>query len=380
MITRGVWRLVAICLAAGFILAAATPAVAAKPARKVKESLAPPTLIAVIGDVEVPSALPILRLELEDLKKRDLRDVDQLVLDRKSYEQAVSKKEVGRVINSFGTHHPVTILGSSPSELGVDGHGIDVPSGSTAFVATTVILSSGTRLESISVWDEVNTSGAIEEAHSWWMETRARYPKDFRAAVEIYNSAEWALKYSTSYTYTTSPYGVLKYRADFYKSLTEISTTTDAWLVFFDTVTDPGRSVWGNGWRTSQTWMTSDVDYYRADHTLVQWRPIQQYYGEWISYSTGIGSALMTNAYYSGWNAAVTDASSSADRFFQIRHDMVYDSNTANLAWTSEPSMLVQVNQGTCVKVPFETRANWYEYPTGTPQQTWITSWRQVCP
>lgn len=380
MNTRWVWRAAAICLATGLLFSTLAPAVAAKSARRVHDTVTVPTLIAVIGDVEIPSDHSILRLTLEDLKKRDLRDVDQLVLDRESYELAVADTQAGRIINSFGTHHPVTILGASPSELGVDGHGIDVPSGSAGFVATTVILSSGTLLESISVWDEESTAEAIEAAHSWWMETRTRYPSDFRAAVEIYNSAEWTLKYSTSYTYTTSPYGVLKYRADFYKSLTEISSTTDSWLVFFDTVTDPGRSVWGNGWRTSQTWITSDVDYYRADHALDQWRPVQQYYGEWISYSTGIGTALMTNAYYSGWNAAVTDTSSSADRFFQIRHDMVYDSNTANLAWTSEPSMLVQVNQGTCIKVPFETRANWYEYSAGTPQQTWITSWRQVCP
>lgn len=335
-----------------------------------------------LGNVPAPASVKAERLTPAQLKDTGGSGIGHLVLDRETYDQAKGDSALGRAIAAFATQRPVTVLGAQASDLGVV-RGADVPIQPAAYHATTVVKIGGVTFEATHAWDSDPGERAILEARAWWSKLKADYAAGLYTAAESYSGYDWSLKYSTSYKYTLHPYGALGYRADFYRSVGDTSSSYDYWAVVFDQTTDPGVNIWGTAWHNGYGHVTGKIDTYRADHILTDWAPGTRTDVTHIDWWMGIpdshgGPDTMSNSYYAG--AAVDSYQNSNSGQYSTSHRFDDFGAFSAKGYTSEPGMVVRINQGTCIKVPYKNTAEWLSYATWTYTSTWIDSWREVCP
>lgn len=322
-------------------------------------------------------------LTAAEISRGAAEGLEVLLIDRETHEKAKKDRELGTAINAFAKHRPVTVLGATPADLGI-AHGNDRASGRTGYTATAVVQDGEVRFDATFVWDEdPGDEEVAKTARGWWTKEKERdRSAPVTVAAESYSGYDWSLRYSTSYSYSSYPYGVIGYRADFYKSIGEWSGSHDYWTVVFDQTTDPGVNVWGSEYRNGLAHLRSDVRFYRFSNQITDWGPGQHTGHAWINWAMGFpdwdgGYDYVTNSYYSGYAVNVEQYSSST--YFSTTHRFETSGWASGTSYTSEPGMIVRVPQGMCLKIPFRNEAEWLSYSTWTYSRTWIESWREVC-
>ena len=217
---------------------------------------------------------------------------------------------------------------------------------------------------------------------------RAGQPMTASAA----DNSNWQSWGSTSYSYTWSPYGRIAFGARFYYALNDGSTSFDWWNVDMTQTTVPGTNLWGNGWRTSVGWVVGDQKAYIASNQLSDWGPRSidatgrvVSLGFEVGMRAGVDSAPFTSTQSYGYmveDMLVSQASSASTEYLFVRHEFGYGSGPANGFWSNKPAWTVRVNEGACLKIPFQNKAEWREYTYSGYDNyytTWINSWREIC-
>jgi hypothetical protein len=318
------------------------------------------------------------------LRHADLSATDLLVVDRGTFDAARADPAFGAKLNGFASHRPLTVVGASLSDLGLKGN--DTASAPAAVVATSVLRVGGVTFSHEAAWSAQPTAADIvADGTAWYGVLQTKFS---HYVSQAYVPGGWTLKYSTSYSYTSAPYGTVGYEADWYRQTSESDPSYDYWVVVFQTTSNPGANLWGNSWNTYATWVYSNVNYYSYDPYLYSAQPGSTCCTDYATYSIGIPSSVSGGpSYIQNWyyiNSVVTAYQESTQQqynsYFQVEHDMAHGSWAAYSSFTSQPAAEFRVSQGNCLQIPYTNQAEWQDYSTGNTQQSWINSWRQVCP
>ncbi|HVL49325.1 MAG TPA: hypothetical protein VM889_12260 [Candidatus Thermoplasmatota archaeon] len=282
-------------------------------------------------------------------------------------------------------------LGVSPSgDVPMDAEGRPLPAHAGKAYA---VLASGTIATYTHAYatPQIRAAKFASDAVAWF-EGHALAERTTTGTAQAH-AAHWTLKQTASFCYELEPYGKLCYSARFYQNNADGSSTYDWWNVDMETLTNPGYNLYWTEWRTSTTWMTSDVNYYNpGSHLLVDWGPANAYASGGSTLSVAVGprsgthGAVLTDllswSYYIE-SMGVAQASNTQYSDVYVRHDFDYGGGPTTYQMSTYPGFTVRTTQGQCLYIPFTNKAEWREYTWNGQDNfynTWINSWRQICP
>lgn len=372
------------------------------------EAVPPDVEVGVAADdaklEKVTSGARAQRLTEAGLTRGALKGLDVLVLDAAVLESAWASKAKRDLLHDFLADHRAIVVEGGQDKFDRFTNvkfprGTDQPETEDGRSLPVAAVAHGAYRTETGEWAfatfEYGTVAdyrdfVAEDASRWIRDLpdfQHRAGKDLRArAADDSNWQSWG---SVSYSYTWNPYGKIAYSARIYYAFTDGSDAWDWWNVEMTQTSSPGTYLWGNDWRTSMGWVTGDMVKYVASNQLSDYGPgTTDSSGSTRTLNFEVGMRLDTDGApktstqsfgYTVEDMLVTQSSNPSTEYLYVRHEFGYDSGPANGLWSNKPAFTVRVNEGGCMKIPWQNKVEWRDYVANSYYTTWINSWREVC-
>lgn len=356
----------------------------------------------------LPAATTADTIDLDQLKESKLKDFDVLVLDASAFASAWADEPKKNALKKFAKAHRVLLVegGEDAFEGFTD---LDLPvGGDVAYdtnglpspvhgAARAIYRAHGGKWDTAAF--EYGTRALYEKSIARDLAQWIRDLPDFQPEhgqplqAQAADNGNWVWRATATYSYTWSPYGRLGYTADVYYAASDGTSSYKWWNVEMSQTVEPGNSLSANNWRTYQTWVTSDVQYYHPSNQLVDWNPYSSVdatlgsvamNGE-IGLVAGVEDAPVTSKQTTGYTANqmyVAQSSTTGGDDVYVRTDFNYGGAPASGLFTSKPGWTIRSTEPNCFKIPWTNKVQWREYLAGSNdnfQTNWISSWREYC-
>lgn len=365
-------------------------------------------LHASLGLEGLPTNVDAEHISTDKIKESHLKDFDALLLDSATFSDAWSDSAKQNALKKFAKAHRVLLI-EGDADVFDPFTDLDLPrGGDVAYDADGNPLPALGKARAIyrthgGKWDtaafEYDSKdlykARIAKDVAEWINAREDFQADHGQPLtaQATDNANWVWRATTSYSYTWSPYGKLGYTAEVFYASNDGTTAYRWWDVEMSQSMEPGKSLWGNNWRTYQSWVTGDVQYYNPSNQLVDWNPYSSVdatagtvtMNGAIGLVAGVEGAPLTSEMSTGYSAQlmyVAQSSTTGTDDVYVRHDFNYGAAPTAGLWTNQPAWTLRANEADCFKMPWTNKVQWREYTgTGTDnfQTNWISSWREYC-